>query len=285
MKRTKKILVGLLATLSVLSGALGLVACDNGSESSSSVSNSSTQQSSSSNVSSETESSSGEEDNSGEEVGTFSQGLEYTLLDDDDTYEVTGIGSCTDTEIVIPSRYNGKSVTSIGIGAFEYCDSLTSVEIPDSVTSIGRYAFFGCSILTNVVIPESVMSIGYRTFVGASLQFNEYGNGKYLGSKTNDYFALIEATSTDLSGFSIHNDTKVIADSAFSNCDSSTYNIKNNLKYVGTKQNHYLYLAGVNDTSIASATIENTCKFIGYSAFEDCDSLESYALCIDRDNC
>ena len=42
-----------------------------------------------------------------------SRGLAFKLLDDG-TYEVSGIGSCTDTEIVIPSVYNDEPVTSIG---------------------------------------------------------------------------------------------------------------------------------------------------------------------------
>ena len=65
-----------------------------------------------------------------------SLGLAFTLLDDG-TYEVSGIGSCTDTEIVILSVYNDKPVTSIGNYAFYNCSGLTSVTIPDSVTSIG----------------------------------------------------------------------------------------------------------------------------------------------------
>ena len=192
MKRTKKFLVGLLATLGVLSGSLGLAACGDGNESTSSVSSlngSSVEQGSDSNVSSETE--------------NDSQGLTYTLLDND-TYAVTGIGDCTDTEIVIPSSYNGKTVTSIGDFAFKNCASLTSVSIPGSVT--------------------------------------------------------------------------YISDSAFENCDNLIYNEKNNLKYLGNKQNPYLYLAGVKDTSIASATIEHTCKFIGKSAFSGCNGLTSIAI-------
>ena len=46
-----------------------------------------------------------------------SKGLAFTLLDDG-TYEVSGIGSCTDTEIIISSVYNDKPVTSIGDSAF-----------------------------------------------------------------------------------------------------------------------------------------------------------------------
>ena len=55
-------------------------------------------------------------------------------------------------------------VTSIGESAFEWCSSLTSVEIPSSVTSIGKSAFWKCKSLTSIVIPNSITSIGFNAF-------------------------------------------------------------------------------------------------------------------------
>ena len=63
------------------------------------------------------------------------------------------------TSFAIP---NG--VTSISVGAFADCSSLTSVTIPDSVTSIGDSAFSECSSLTGITIPDGVMEIGSKTF-------------------------------------------------------------------------------------------------------------------------
>lgn len=56
------------------------------------------------------------------------------------------------------------SVTSIGNGAFFYCNGLTSITIPNSVTSIGNYAFKTCESLTSITIPNSVTSIGMSAF-------------------------------------------------------------------------------------------------------------------------
>ena len=77
--------------------------------------------------------------------------------------------------VVIPATvtYNGTtySVTElrsiynfIGYGAFESCDSLTSVTIPNSVTSIGEFTFLLCRGLTSVIIGSSVTSIGAGAF-------------------------------------------------------------------------------------------------------------------------
>ena len=72
------------------------------------------------------------------------------------------------TEISIPSKIDGKSVTSIGDSAFSGCSSLTSIEIQEGVTSIGASAFNGCSSLTSIEIPDSVTSIKDFAFNGCS---------------------------------------------------------------------------------------------------------------------
>ena len=74
----------------------------------------------------------------------------------------------SDTEVVIPNKINGKSVTSIGNYAFFWCDSLTSISIPDSVTSIGDEVFYGCESLTSITIGNSVKSIGDWAFKNCS---------------------------------------------------------------------------------------------------------------------
>ena len=114
----------------------------------------------------------------------YSGGLEFSLTTDGSGYAVSGVGTCTDTKIVIPPTYRGKpvtgitnlkntfanevvipdSVTFIGRDAFYFCTAMKSLTLPDSVISIGEYAFYNCTGLKNIVIPDSVTSLGWGVF-------------------------------------------------------------------------------------------------------------------------
>ncbi len=55
-------------------------------------------------------------------------------------------------ELEIPAEMNGKPVTSIESGAFEGCDSIVSITVPESISSIGESAFAGCENLGTITI-------------------------------------------------------------------------------------------------------------------------------------
>ena len=63
----------------------------------------------------------------------------------------------------IESIYLGEGATSIGNNAFDYCENLKSIRIPNSVTEIGSAAFSGCGI-TSFEIPSGVKTINSGTF-------------------------------------------------------------------------------------------------------------------------
>jgi hypothetical protein len=114
----------------------------------------------------------GEDDPDYQEVAT--KGLVFTKNSAGTAYSVTGYEGDS-TEVVIPAKYNGLPVTSIGYRAFSNCSSLTSVTIGNSVTTIGEGAFSGCSSLTSVTIPNSVTSIGRNAFRGTAY-YNDESN-------------------------------------------------------------------------------------------------------------
>ena len=98
------------------------------------------------------------------EVEYNSLGLEYVVNDDGITCYISGIGTCTDLDIIIPEYIDGYRVTGIGDYAFEDCNALTSIVMPGSVTSIGEGAFWLCRNLTGMDIPDGVTSIGIGAF-------------------------------------------------------------------------------------------------------------------------
>lgn len=74
----------------------------------------------------------------------------------------------TPIDLSIPSEMNGIKVKVINDGAFMYCESLTSINIPNSVTRIGSGAFVDCRLLRSITIPEGVTKIDNSTFSGCS---------------------------------------------------------------------------------------------------------------------
>lgn len=71
-------------------------------------------------------------------------------------------------QINIPSSfiYEGKeySVTTIGQLAFEYCASITSINLPTTITTIKSAAFRHCSDLESINIPEGVTQLPDHAF-------------------------------------------------------------------------------------------------------------------------
>jgi hypothetical protein len=67
-------------------------------------------------------------------------------------------------KVVIPEKILGKRVTAIGDYAFEDCDVIVSVKIPESVKVIGNSAFRDCDSVEKIVVPSSVTKIGNMAF-------------------------------------------------------------------------------------------------------------------------
>lgn len=116
-----------------------------------------------------------------------SQGLAYELNEDGASYKLTGMGTCTDTEVVPASTYEGKPVTALGsmcigkdvvkftvpygvtdcgvaAGHGSVAHSLTTVVFSETVTATGTAMFARTSTLTTVYLPKSLQTISDATF-------------------------------------------------------------------------------------------------------------------------
>jgi hypothetical protein len=87
------------------------------------------------------------------------QTLKYVVADGNEAKVSKQQSERISGDVKIPERvkFAGKkyTVTSIGEAAFDNCDGLTSVTIPNSVTTIGKYAFSDCTSLTLLTIENA----------------------------------------------------------------------------------------------------------------------------------
>ena len=208
-------------------------------------------------------------------------------------------------DIVIPEsvKYSGItcSVTSIGEGAFSYCEGLTSVTIPNSVTSIGEDAFYGCEGLTSVTIGSGVTSIGEDAFyrcrgltsvhisdiaAWCNIEFWDnplsYAYHLYLnGEEVKDLIIPNSVTSIGKDAFeccegltsvTIPNSVTSIGEGAFGGCDGLiSLTIGSGVTSIGPE-------AFAECFSLTSVTIPNSVTSIGEGAFSGCEGLISLTI-------
>ncbi len=167
----------------------------------------------------------------------------------------------------IPATIDGYPVTSIGSSAFEGCNSLTSVTIPDGVTRIGSYAFSGCSSLTSITIPDSVTSIGNYAFRNCS-SLTSVTIGNSVTSIGNDAFS----GCSNLTSITIPDSVTSIGGAAFFGCSNLTsITIPDSVTSIGDD-------AFKNCRSLTSVTIPDSVTSIGNHAFRNCSSLTSIMI-------
>ncbi|MBP3321407.1 MAG: leucine-rich repeat protein, partial [Clostridia bacterium] len=212
-----------------------------------------------------------------------SVGLEFSSYGNGTCY-VSGIGTCADTDIVIPSiSPSGDKVTSIGNSAFHSCSGLTSVFIPDSVTSIEAGAFYNCTRLTSITVPNSVTNIGdsafrYCTqlksitipFVGADKDGTENTHFGYIFGASS-YYDNGSYVPSSLKTVVITGGSN-IGNNVFYGCyDLTNITIPDSVTSIGDYAFYHCY-------GLISITIPGSVTSIGEYAFYDCDGM-SVAIC------
>lgn len=190
--------------------------------------------------------------------------LKYTVNADGKSVTVSGT-SGKPTQLTIESSISYKdknyTVTKIATWAFNACNTLTEVTLPNTVDEIGYQAFFKCSNLTKVIIPEGVTKIGQAAFYGCS----QLTSITIPGTVTEMDSAF--SGSTALSQVTLTNGIPKISSHAFERC-TELREIK-----VPISVDEICSDAFNGCTGLTSVTLEKGINIINSNAFKDCTEL------------
>lgn len=190
--------------------------------------------------------------------------LKYTVNADGESVTVSGTsGNPTQLNIESSISSNGRNytVTEIATWAFNKCNTLTEVTLPNTVDEIGYQAFFNCSNLTNVTISEGVTKIGQAAFYGCS-QLTSIT----IPSTITDMDTAFSG-NTALSQVTLTNGIPKISSHAFERC-TELREIK-----VPISVDEICPFAFNGCTGLTSVTLEKGINIINSNAFKDCTEL------------
>ena len=219
-------------------------------------------------------------------VGKYDSTEDKYYITGENNYKVVGIEPLAFEEcelienIIIPD-----TVTDIGIGAFCWCTELTTIKLPSSLESIEYGVFYECNSLTSITIPNTVTTIGDEAFITCTSLGNIIlpNNLTSIGAEA---FAHCES----LTSIEFPNTLTSIGEGAFASCkalesieipsgvtvisDSAFYNCK--LLTSVTLPNTLTSIekdAFLSCNSLTTITIPKSVTNIGYRAFGKCDLL------------
>ena len=193
-------------------------------------------------------------------------GIYYNLIPKGNAAEVTANPYSYSGDIIIPEQFLyddiNYTVTSIGGHAFENCNSLTSITIPNSIKSIGEYAFYKCAVSAVKVYDLTAWcNIDFKGFAASPLQ---YAHRLYVNDE-------------EIVDLVIPSNVTTINKDAFKGCTSITsVTFPNNVTSIG-------YESFYGCTNLTSATIGDNnnnvaSTIIGFRAFSRCIGLESVTI-------
>ena len=210
---------------------------------------------------------------------TYENGKGVIEFDGDVTsigqYAFNGCNSLT--SITIPN-----SVTSIEYGAFYHCASLKSIALPDNLTTISTCTFDGCSSLESIIIPDAVTEIGVYAFCEC-VSLESVVIGSRVTSIRGSAFILCDNLKSvyisDMSawckiefGYWSHsNPLKNGAKLYLNNIEVTELTIPSDI----TEIYDYTFEGCI---SLTSLTIPDSVTSIGEGAFALCDNLKSVRL-------
>ncbi len=221
--------------------------------------------------------------------------LSFTYIEETNSYEVSGyvttpLQSTAITPVYDDGVHGLHHVTHIGNSAFENCETLQSIGLPNTITTIGQYAFYGCTTLVELGIPETVTTINEGAFSSCGaleIVVIPYGVTTLAKSLLSDCTSLTSLTlpssltiieqeallsCSSLASIVIPNSVLTIEDGAFNFCLALTsITLYSGLTTIG----NYAFLGC---SALTSITIPNSVTSLGDYAFYQCTKLAMVTL-------
>lgn len=180
------------------------------------------------------------------------------------------------SDITVPSKYNGKVITTIGANAFIdtiHTESVVkTVNLPETVTTISEGAFKDCSYLTTINLSSSVTSLGANAFandlrlesVGDLTSVTEIPESAFLGCAS-----LYSITLSD-------NLTSIGAN-AFKDC-SGLKEIVISSKVTSIGEYAFSRCTALATVTIGSSSAGGNLTAVGAYAFANCTALKTVTI-------
>ena len=203
-----------------------------------------------------------------------SEGFVFTFESIGEYWKITGIGSCADTNVIIPDVYEGypvKHIAKLTRGQME------SIVIPDSIVLLDTDAFRFCSKLTEIVIPKNVVYINPACFEGCS------SLERIIVADENSYFKSVDGVLYTKDGSTLlfypgarKYDTLVIPE-GLTNIEENAFSQAQYLKYVTIPEGYVKNSDArpfYNCTSIEQVILPSTTEEIYGAMFQGCSNLK-----------
>ena len=138
----------------------------------------------------------------------------------------------------------GTDLASASYGAFQNCESLTELALPDGLTTIEPYAFKNCKALKSITFPNSLTTLGKCAFLLCSaLETVTFGTG----------FTTVNENAFNSCGVKRINWGSItdIGNQAFYSCNIKDIEFPDQIKSVGNR-------AFANNTSLMTVKVNNS---------------------------
>lgn len=198
------------------------------------------------------------------------QNFEFVLSSVTPGYMVTGF-SGSETQLIIPSTYNGMPVTAVAENAFSGNTEITSVTLPDNVTYIGANAFGGCTALSGFTGGKYVKFVGEGAFAGSSVGTVAENGLVYLDGENR---VLIGYRGSSAS-ITIPSSVTTMAEGVFAdNLTITSVTFANGSRLSAIPAQAFAGCVNLADINFSAAPLNS----VGESAFEGCTALSSASL-------